>query len=159
MSTDTVDSDRLKIGVAASPGGHLVEVQQLVAVYSEYNYFYFTFSGPGADDLSQHERVRAIPNVVRTSPFSWISGCWLSLRIALEERPDVVITTGAGVVVFFCFWCKLLGAKIVYIETVAKVETPTVTGRLLHPFADLFFVQWPKLTRSFRKARFLGRLL
>ena len=149
----------LTIAVAASAGGHLLQIQQLMPVYGKYNYFYFTFCGPKATELQRAHRVRAVPNVVRFNPWSWVRGCWLSLRVALQERPDVVLTTGAGVVVLFCLWSKLLGAKIVYIESLAKVESPTLTARLLYPFADLFFVQWPQLISHFPKARYLGRLL
>lgn len=152
-------SGRLRIGVAASAGGHLFQLQQLKPVYEKYDHFYFTFSGPKATELKASHRVSSIPNIVRSNPWSWVRGCWLSLRVALKERPDVVLTTGAGVVVFFCLWSKLLGARIVYIESLAKVRTPTLTARLLYPFADRFFVQWPELTHSFPKARYHGRLL
>ena len=70
----------------------------------------------------------------------------------------MVITTGAGVVVFLCVFCKVLGAKLVFLESMAKVERPTLTARLLYPFADLFIVQWPGLREFFPKAQFVGRL-
>lgn len=152
-------SDRLRVGVAASAGGHLFQLQQLKPVYERYDYFYFTFSGPKAAELQKSQRVRSIPNIVRSDPWSWLRGCWLSLRAALQERPDVVLTTGAGVVVFFCLWSKLFGARVVYIESLAKVRNPTLTARFLYPFADRFFVQWPEMKRYFPKARYHGRLL
>ena len=152
-------SKQLKISIAASPGGHLVQIRQLAAVYEQYDYFYFTFRGSVAENLAKSERVKAIPNVVRNNPLSWLTGFWRSLKIALAERPDVVITTGAGVVVFFCLFSKLLGAKLIFIESMAKVEKPTLTARMLYPIADLFFVQWPNLKTYFPKAQYLGKLL
>jgi beta-1,4-N-acetylglucosaminyltransferase len=156
---DTKKRKRLKVCVACSPGGHLVQVRQLAQIYEKYDYFYFTFSGTVAESLAYDSRVRTIPNIVRRNPVSWLFGAFLSAKIALVERPDVVITTGAGVVVFFCIFSKLLGAKIIFIESMAKVEKPTLTARLLYPFSDLFLVQWSNLKKFFPKARFEGRLL
>ena len=120
--SDSNKRKRLKICLACSPGGHLVQVRQLAKVYEKYDYFYFTFSGTVAQSLAQNARVRTIPNIVRKNPISWFVGAFLSAKIALSERPDVVITTGAGVVVFFCVFAELLGAKIIFIESMAKVE-------------------------------------
>ncbi len=156
---DTKKRKQLKVCVACSPGGHLVQVRQLAQIYEKYDYFYFTFSGTVAESLAQHARVRTIPNVVRRNPLSWFVGAFLSAKIALAERPDVVITTGAGVVVFLCIISRLLGAKVIFIESMAKVEKPTLTARLLYPFSDLFFVQWNNLLKFFPKAKFEGRLL
>ncbi len=150
--------NKLKICIACSPGGHMVQAKQLAVAYEKYDHFYFTFSGGLADEMKKTSRVRAIPNIVRHNPLSWIVGAVLSAHAVLVERPDVVISTGAGIVVFFCVFAKLLGAKLIFIESMARVERPTLTARMLYPFADLFFVQWPGLLSYFPKAKYFGRL-
>ncbi len=148
----------LKICVACSPGGHMVQVKQLAPAYEKYDHFYFTFSSSITTELQKTARVRVIPNVIRNKPISIIVGALMSAYFAVLERPDVVITTGASVVVFFSVFAKLLGAKLIFLESMAKVEKPTLTARLLYPFADLFIVQWPKLLKFFPRAKYLGRL-
>jgi beta-1,4-N-acetylglucosaminyltransferase len=150
--------NNLRVCVACSSGGHLVEVRQLAPVYSKYEHFYFTFSGGVAEELKKTDRVRAIPNIVRQNPVSWIVGIILSGYTAVIERPNVVISTGAGIVVFFCVFAKLLGAKLIFIESMANIEKPTLTARFLYPFANLFIVQWPDLLKYFPKAKYMGRL-
>lgn len=135
-----------------------MEAKQLAQVYEKYNHFYFTFSGGVAKELKKTSRVRDIPNIVKRNPLSWIIGAVLSGYIAIIERPDVVISTGAGIVVFFCVFAKLLGAKLIFIESMARIERPTLTARFLYPFADLFIVQWPGLQKYLPRAKFLGRL-
>ena len=135
-----------------------MEVKQLAPVYEKYDHFYFTFKGGVADEMKKTARVRAIPNIVRQNPISWIIGAALSAQAVLAERPDVVISTGAGVAVFFCVFAKLLGAKLIFIESMANVEMPTLTARFLYPFADLFIVQWPGLLKYFPRVKYLGRL-
>lgn len=136
----------------------MVQARQLAAVYEKYDHFYFTFKGGVVDEMKKTSRVRAIPNIVRYNPLSWIVGAVLSFYIVVVEKPDVVITTGAGIVVFLCVFAKLLGAKLIFIESMARVERPTLTSRMLYPFADLFIVQWQGLMKYFPQAKFLGRL-
>lgn len=137
----------------------MVQARQLAPVYEKYNHFYFTFQGGLADEMKKNNRIRTIPNIVRRNPLSWIVGAVLSAHAVFVERPNVVISTGAGIVVFFCVFAKLLGAKLIFIESMARVERPTLTARFLYLFSDLFIVQWPNLTKYFPKAKYIGRLL
>jgi len=152
-------NNNIKVCIACSPGGHMIQARYLAKAYQKYNYFFFTFSGPVAQGLSKNQPVRTIPNIVRHNPLTWIIGALCSAYIVAVERPDVVITTGAGVVVFLCIFAKLAGAKLIFIESMAKIERPTLTARILYPFSDLFFVQWPGLLKFFPLARYEGRLL
>ena len=136
----------------------MVEAKQLAPVYKGYDHFYFTFNGGVADEMKKTTRVLAIPNIVKHNPLSWLVGAVLSAQAVLVERPNVVISTGAGIVVFFCVFAKLLGAKLIFIESMARVERPTLTARFLYPFSDLFIVQWPGLLKYFPKAKYVGRL-
>ena len=136
----------------------MVQVRQLASVYERHDHFYFTFTGGVADEMAKTARVYSIPNIVRRNPLSWFVGAFLSLVVVVRQRPDVVITTGAGIVVFFCVFAKLFGAKLIFIESMARIESPTLTARMLYPFADLFIVQWPGLLKYFPKAKFAGRL-
>ena len=136
----------------------MVQAKQLAPVYEKYEHFYFTFKGGVAVEMKKTSRVRAIPNIVRRNPLSWVVGAVLSAHAVLVEKPDVVITTGAGIVVFFCLFAKLLGAKLIFIESMARVERPSLTARFLYPFSDLFIVQWPDLLEYFPKAKYMGRL-
>jgi len=149
---------QLKICVACSTGGHMVQAKQLATVFEKYDHFYFTFKGGVAVEMRKSSRVRTIPNIVKHNPLSWLVGAVLSFYIVVVERPDVVITTGAGIVVFFCVFAKLLGAKLIFIESMARIERPTLTARMLYPFANLFLVQWPGLLKYFPKAKYVGRL-
>ncbi len=135
-----------------------MEIKELACVYEKYDHFFFTFSGGVAEELKKKMRVRDIPNIVRRNPLSWLMGAAMSLCVAVDERPDIVITTGAGVVVFFCVFAKMLGAKIIFLESMARINKPTLTGRILYPFSDLFLVQWQGLLKYFPRAKCVGRI-
>jgi UDP-N-acetylglucosamine:LPS N-acetylglucosamine transferase len=75
--------------------------------------------------------------------------------ILREERPDVIVSAGAGPVVPFAFIARLLGARVLYIESAAAVLRPTLTGRVLYPLANDFFYQWPALAPAFPRGRLM----
>ena len=74
-----------------------------------------------------------------------------SLRILLRERPALIVSTGADVAVPTLLLGRLLGAKIVFVETGGTLA-PSLAGRMVYPFADLFVVPWPEKLAAFPKA-------
>ena len=72
--------------------------------------------------------------------------------ILLKERPDFIITTGALIAYPFCVIGKLMGVKIVYVESFARVKRPSLTGRLLYDYSDLFIVQWEDMLKLYPKS-------
>ena len=79
-----------------------------------------------------------------------------SIRIYLKEKPDVVICTGVLAMIPICLLAKMLGKKLVYIESFAKVTSATLTGKLLYRFADQFYVQWESMLEIYPKAIYVG---
>ena len=147
-----------KLCFAASSGGHLEELMLLRPLMERYDSFLVTegtsYRGDGEEirryDLLQVNRREKgfIPRLLINACRSW--------KILLAERPDVVLCTGVLATVPLCLFCKLLGKKLVFIESYAKVTTPTLTGRLLYPFADRFYIQWPELRKHYPKAVYVG---
>jgi beta-1,4-N-acetylglucosaminyltransferase len=75
-------------------------------------------------------------------------------RILLHERPDVVVSAGAGPAVPFSIVARwLFGCRVVYVESAAAIRAPTLTGRLMYKIAHEFFYQWPELERFFPNGR------
>eukprot|EP01087_Luapelamoeba_hula_P000188 TRINITY_DN10117_c0_g1_i2.p1 TRINITY_DN10117_c0_g1~~TRINITY_DN10117_c0_g1_i2.p1 ORF type:complete len:279 (-),score=27.76 TRINITY_DN10117_c0_g1_i2:85-921(-) len=88
-----------------------------------------------------------------------------ALYIVCWSLPDVILCNGPGTcvpIVMAAYIPRLLGIKnirLVYIESIARVETLSLSGRLLLPYVDDFLVQWPELATRHPKATYLGRLL
>jgi UDP-N-acetylglucosamine:LPS N-acetylglucosamine transferase len=82
-----------------------------------------------------------------------------SLVLMLRLRPRVVLTTGAGIAIPCALIGKVLGAKLVFVETVASVERLSRTGEFLYRYADLFIVQWPTLCEGHPRAVYGGCVL
>ena len=55
-----------------------------------------------------------------------------------------------------CLIGKLFKKKLIFIESFAKVNSPTLTGKLLYKFADQFYVQWEQMKEHYPNAIFKG---
>lgn len=118
-----------------------------------------TFDKPDARSLLAGEYVTWAFYPTNRSLTNLIRNAVVALRVFWQIRPRAVVTTGAGVAVPFCYVGRLFGARVVFIESLARVTEASLTARLVHPVAHRFFVQWPTLQGRFRKAEYLGSLL
>jgi UDP-N-acetylglucosamine:LPS N-acetylglucosamine transferase len=149
----------MKIMLVTSSGGHLAQLVTLRSWWEGYERLWVTFDTPDAVSLLKDERVvwanhptnRNIPNLIRNF--------FLAIAELRRERPDLIVSTGAGVALPFFLLGKFFGAKLVYIEVFDRVTTPTLTGRLVEPFVDKFLVQWPEQQEIYRKAEYWGATL
>ena len=82
-----------------------------------------------------------------------------STILMLQERPDVVLSTGGGMSIACSLLAKMFGKKLIFLESGARVNTPSRTGKLMYRFADLFIVQWQPMLKFYPKAICGGPLL
>jgi beta-1,4-N-acetylglucosaminyltransferase len=118
-----------------------------------------TFRSPDAVSLLEGESVRFAFGPTNRHPVNLIRNLVLAVSIVAWERPRAVVSTGAGLGLPFLLVGRLFGARTVFIESMARISDMSLTGRLVHPFVDDFFVQWPSLVRSYRRARYEGTLI
>jgi len=148
----------IKICFAASSGGHFEQLMMLQPLMEKHDSFLVTektayatgVKGIKAYYLKQvnREEISFLPKMLAIT--------FESLRIYFSEKPDLIICTGALATVPLCLICKLFGKKLIFIESFAKVTSPTLTGRLLYHFADQFYVQWPQMLEIYPKAIYVG---
>lgn len=88
--------------------------------------------------------------------FIFVWNILLSTLYFLWERPTTVITTGAGASYPTCKIAKMFARKVIYVESFAKLTSQSVTGKMVYPFADVFFVQWPEMQKVYPNAKYAG---
>lgn len=85
---------------------------------------------------------------------------WDAFSILRRERPDVILSTGAGPMVPFALVGRLFfRVRVVFIETITSVHTASLTGRIMYYLAHRFFYQWKPLSRVFPKGEYGGPLI
>ena len=147
-----------KICFAASSGGHFEQLLMLRPLMDKYDGFILT-EKTGYRVLKGDNKVYYLSQVNRKERlwlFHMLTNAFRSLAIFAKERPNVVICTGVLAMIPMCLLCKLFGGKLIYLESFAKVTSPTETGKLLYKFADRFYVQWEQMLDIYPNAIFLG---
>jgi beta-1,4-N-acetylglucosaminyltransferase len=154
--------DKKKVLFISSLGGHLTQLLQLKPLFSEYDYHIVTEKSVITEELSKQYNMSFLMYGARNYPFRYIFkfsyNVVKSFYYFLREKPDVVVTTGAHTAVPMCYIAKLFGKKVIFIESFAKTTTPTISGRLVYPIADLFIVQWESMKKHYPKAVYGGSI-
>jgi len=81
------------------------------------------------------------------------------LRVVFRERPSVVISAGAAPGFLVCFWAKLFGAKIVWVDSIANIVDLSMSGRMVRRLADLILSQWPEVAARYPNVEYAGELI
>ncbi|UOQ87052.1 PssD/Cps14F family polysaccharide biosynthesis glycosyltransferase [Gracilibacillus salinarum] len=151
-----------KLLLISSIGGHLTQLLQLEPLFKQYDYHIVTENSEITKKLSENYPMSFLVYGARNYPVKYIFKFFYniikSLYIFMRERPDVVITTGVHTSVPMCYIAKLFRKKVIFIESFAKSSTPTLSGKLVYPIADLFIVQWESMKEVYPKAIYGGTI-
>lgn len=149
---------RKKVCLISSSGGHLEQIKQLTGVINRYECFFVVTRTKATEAMNQKKYI--VSDLVRTNKLVLtmriVKMMIEQLIIFLKEKPDVIITTGAGVAIPMCIIGKFFRRKIIYIESFARIKTPNKTGMFIYKFADLFIIQWEDLKKYYPKAVYGG---
>ena len=138
---------------AASAGGHLDLLRAIAPdVLGTREPIWVTSSTPRGEQLRDAAaQVELLPEYGRSASKA-VENVVDAARLVARRRPRTVVTSGAGVVAPFCLLARLAGARIVYVETMARVSSPSKTARLLSLIANRVLVQWPELADHLPRA-------
>ncbi len=152
-----------RVMLVSSVGGHLEQLLSLKITEKKYETYIVTEENEMTKKLKGNKHnMFLLPYISRNFFFAFLLNylkCFLlSFRLFLKVRPEVIISTGAGCTLPMCLIGKLMGSKIIFIETFARINTKTATGKICYYFADVFIVQWEGLKKIYPKAIYLGHI-
>lgn len=155
-------------------GGHTAEMLQLIKSLDPTNTFdkvHFVLSNNdkltlhkistiNGNNISTHliSRSRSVGQSWFTTIFTFAISTLQSIILIIRTRPHLVIANGPGTCVPICLASKLLPGKriVIFVESICRVKTLSLSGKILYPIVDKVVVQWPKLTKLYPKAEYLG---
>lgn len=149
---------KLKVCFASSSGGHYEQLMMLKPLMEKYESFIVT-EKTGYEIGDDGKKIYYLFQTNREEKgciFKLIINSFKSLKIFIKEKPDVMICTGVLAMIPLCLLCKLFRKKLIYIESFAKVTSPTLSGKFLYKYADQFYVQWPQMKEIYPDAIYLG---
>lgn len=169
--------------IVLGSGGHTAEMLRLLSGLSLSHYSPRAYIVADSDAMSaekarefessrgQRAEVRTVPRARRvlqsyaSSVPTTLLAFTRSLPLAWKLRPELLLCNGPGTCLPLClavYLLRVLGlssARVVYVESVCRVEQLSLTGRLLYRTADRLVVQWPQLKRRHPAAHYLGRVV
>lgn len=147
-----------KICFTASTGGHYEQLMMLKPLMTKYDSFIVTEETKYvvANDNRKVYYLKQVNRHEKTLIFKMIYNSYKSLKIFIKEKPDVVISLGALATIPLCVYAKIFKKKVIFIESFAKVKSPTLTGKFVYKFADKFYVQWEEMKEFYPNAEWKG---
>jgi beta-1,4-N-acetylglucosaminyltransferase len=148
----------MKICIACSAGGHLIESLQLLPILKKHKMFFITVDRFQSRQVLKGKKVYFVKDTKR-NPSELFKNFYHVLSILIKEKPKVIISTGAAAAIPALYAGKLIGSKIVFIESMAAIDNPSSSGKVAYPISDLFIVQWKGLLKNYKKGVYGGQLI
>lgn len=129
-----------RIVAISSGGGHLSELMKAIPSRVLEKTIFLTFkNGHTVKSLSDKKHFFVLDP--HTNLLKYLYNFLQSFLLYLYLRPKIVISTGAGIAIPFMLIAFIFKSKLIYIETGARVNTASKTGKFLYKFSDLFIIQ------------------
>lgn len=133
-----------KVLAVASGGGHWVQLRRLAPAFDGAEVVYLTVE-PSYRSQVGDAKFRVVIDATRWNKVRLARMLVQIAWVVLTERPDVVISTGAAPGYFAIRIGKLLGARAMWIDSIANVEHLSMSGQKIMQHADRCLTQWEHL--------------
>ena len=145
-----------KIIAISSAGGHLLELMKSIPNNIEDRIVYITFKNNlTRETLSKKKHFFVIdPHI---SKLKYLINSLQSLFYFIIIRPRIIISTGAGIAIPMLLFGHVFNSKIIFIETAARTNSNSKTGKFIYKYCDLFIVQYKSQQKRFPNSK-LGSL-
>jgi len=133
-----------KVLLVASHGGHWVQLRRISRAFEGLDVSYVS-TNAGVQAEVAPAPLSVVPDANLNDKLALIGLALRMFLLILRHRPNIVISTGAAPGFFALFFGKLLGAKTIWVDSIANADQLSVSGQKVKPFADLWLTQWPHL--------------
>ena len=123
-----------------------MQMNRLKDIFKDEN-LHFASTEKSYADVNPEHSFHFVPEASRTSSiFTIAKQAFSVLLIIWKIKPQLVITTGASTGFFALFFAKKLGAKTVWLDSIANVDSVSMSGEKASKYADLYITQWQDLS-------------
>lgn len=148
----------MKVCLVGSSGGHLTHLYMLKPFWKKHERIWVTFDKEDSRSLLENEKMYPCYFPSNRSLKALVINTGIAWKILRDERPDLIISSGAAVAVPFFYLGKLFGAKNIYIEIYDRIDSPTMTGKMVYPVTDCFIVEWEEMKKVYKNSINLGSI-
>lgn len=148
----------IRILAIASAGGHWIQLSRLSPLFDHYDTQFVTTLNGVVPPSGEHP-VLTVPDASRNEPLRLMT-LWMKLvGVMLRFRPHVVVTTGAAPGLIALQTAKLIGARTIWIDSIANAAELSMSGKLASRVADLWLTQWEELAAATPRLQYFGKVI
>ena len=145
----------MDVMLISSTGGHFRTLIDLKPFWQNRQHCWITQKSQSTESVLNKEKVywafgptnRNLNNLVKNLVLAW--------KVISQEQPKLIVTTGAGESVPFVIVGKLFGSKIIFIESITRVEELSLSAKLVLPLINRLYVRWPQLQVKYPHAELI----
>lgn len=177
------EKNSLRTILCIGSGGHTTEMLRIVKNLDTKKYeprFYIVADNDFSSEVKIHKaekseihksyvisripRSRNVNQSYLSSVFSTLYSTVYTIPVVYNFKPDIVLCNGPGTCIPICVVAFILrcffivDCRIIFVESICRVRTMSLTGKILQFFADIIVVQWPQLRDICFRAMYFGRL-
>ncbi|KAI9060280.1 glycosyltransferase family 1 protein [Trametes sanguinea] len=112
-----------------------------------------------------HQSLLTTPATAAVSLCAAIWHITIAPLLSRTSVPEVLLLNGPGTCFVLCiaaYLNRILGLRsprLIYVESFARVQHLSLSGKLLRPIVDRFVVQWPKILQDGKRGEYHGWLI
>lgn len=147
-----------RVLLVASSGGHWVQMNRIKQAFDGEDLYFASTEKTYCESVPEG-KFFYVPEASKSS--SMLHIIWQAVRVLLlilRIRPEVVVSTGAAPGYFAVLFAKKLGAKTIWVDSIANVDKISLSGRKAAKHTDLFITQWEHLAKD-SGAAFFGSVV
>ena len=135
---------RKKILAVASGGGHWIQLRRMMPAFEDHTIVYVTTYASYRDSVAGHT-FHTVRDANLNDKLGLFKMAWQLVKIIDQERPDVIISTGAAPGYFAIRIGKVFQARTIWVDSIANAEVLSTSGAKIGKHVDLWLTQWPHL--------------
>lgn len=137
----------MKILAIASAGGHWIQLLRLMPAFEGKEVIFMSTHNSFSETVKGHDFF-VVPDASRWNKLRLIYMGFVMVRLVVRIKPDLIVTTGAAPGLMGILAGKIVGARAIWIDSIANVEKISLSGRIALLFADRTYTQWPNLATN-----------
>jgi UDP-N-acetylglucosamine:LPS N-acetylglucosamine transferase len=138
---------RVRLMAVSSGGGHWVQLLRVLPAFAKCDVTFVTVHDFYRFQVPEY-RFYTVNDATRWNKFGLIRMTWKLAWITWKEKPEVVVSTGAAPGYIALRLARLMGARTIWLDSIANVERLSMSGQRIGRYADLWLTQWAHLARA-----------
>jgi len=141
----------------SSGGGHWIQLLRMRRAFDGCDLVFATVD-PGSAAMVEGHEFHIFPDANKDTKIELMKSAWRMLGLVRRVKPDVIVTTGAAGGFFAILFGRMMGARGVFVDSIANAHTLSISARLVLKTGGTVYTQWPKLAET-TDAQYMGAVI